>query len=182
VQRPEIPAVVGDEGLPGLGGAEEDLGLTHPEASELPRRVGILTLEAEKAGDTVRDVFVEREPEDGHALRNGRGVRLEQGVDRPTILLVIEQRGVDGLVRDVVVGGDPSDHLVSNGGGVRRTRHCTHMPNDRPDGNLFGEQPGTRRARAMDVWSDHPPEVNRIDVGGSLAPVAGRHCAFLLPV
>jgi hypothetical protein len=65
MQRSEILAVVGDQGLPLLSGTEENLSITQAESTKFLGRVGILSVGTEEGGDTVRDILVEGEPEDG---------------------------------------------------------------------------------------------------------------------
>lgn len=71
VERPEVLAVVRDERLPAVSGKGENLGVTPSQAAELFCRFGILSVSAEQAREEMRDIFVKRKPEDGHALPSG---------------------------------------------------------------------------------------------------------------
>jgi hypothetical protein len=74
VQRAKISAVVGNEGLSDLGGTKENLHVAQPQTTQLLRRVGIQSAGAEQTSNMMRNVFIEREPETWHALRDGSRV------------------------------------------------------------------------------------------------------------
>ncbi len=108
-------------------------------------------------------------------LRHGRGIRLEEGVDRTAMVLIVEQRREHRRPRHIVVSRDPSDDLISNGRQIRGVRHRFSMADDSPNGDLFREEAGTRGSGPMYVRPNHPPQASGIEIGDSLNRVDGRH-------
>lgn len=82
---------MGNHGPAIFCGAEERLNIAQSEAIELFVRIGGPTMEAQQAGETMRDILVEDEGDSSHASGERRGVRFEQRIDSATVLAVVQQ-------------------------------------------------------------------------------------------